>query len=293
MRNNPQGPSIMSPARLALFSLLTCVALIGAGNWSTVPVSANHPVFVEGDTDFDGDNLVGLAEDTDNGTDNVFGTLTAALGSANNGANQNGRVLIVTSGRFRESITITGANGNVSVEAAPGVEADIDAVVAGDRSSQFPGTTNATAQALPGIIVDAPANRVIVLRNLMTRNWTDGIRVLNNSRVTIDNVRAEYNTNTGIAISGNARVSISNSQINGTGFRAGATGNFPSEANVPAFGHGISFSGASRGSIIATSVTSSFGVGIVSTTGNPSGVVLQSVNSFDNAVNFDGVRIPN
>ena len=90
-------------------------------------VEANHPVFVEGNClnppagnpalvpagtcgDYDGDGLIGTAEDTDG--DRVFGTITAALG-AGTGANQNGRVVIVTSGTFAEVVNITGANGNV------------------------------------------------------------------------------------------------------------------------------------------------------------------------------------
>lgn len=290
MRHDLSGFTTLSSRRLFLFALLVCAALIGAGNLNQNTVSANHPVWVEGETDFDGDGIVGLAEDTDDATDGVFGTITAALAAANGGANQNGRVVIVTSGRFREIVTITGANGNVSLEAAPGVEANIDAVIAGARGNEFPNLSNAAAQAAPGIIVDAPANRVIVIRNIMTRNWTQGIVVRGNSRVTIDNVRAEFNTDFGINVLDNARVTITNSQVNGTGFRAGATGNFPSETDVPAPGHGISFSGSSRGSVLNTTVSHNFAVGLVNTTGSVNNVVVRGVNAFDNAVNFDGVN---
>jgi hypothetical protein len=265
----------------------------GAVVWNLVDVSANHPVLVEGERDFDGDGLVGMAEDTDNPNDRVFGTINAALGAANGAANQNGRVTIVTSGRFREIVSITAANGNVTLEAAPGVEANIDAVIAGDRSNQFPMTTNATAQAAPGIVVDAPANRSVTIRNIVSRNWTDGIRIRGASRVTLDNVRLEGNVNNGIDVAGTARVAISNSQVNYTGFRAGMTGDFPSAANQPAPGNGISFRENSRGTVAFTTVTGNFAAGISNGTGQSSAVGILMVNVFDNGANFSGIRPPN
>jgi len=262
----------------------------GASLWRTPGVEANHPVLVEGELDFDGDGLVGMAEDTDNDTDRVFGTINAALGAANGGANQNGRVVIVTSGRFREIVSITAANGNVTLEAAPGVEANIDAVVAGARANQFP-TTTAT-QASPGIVVDAASNRSVTIRNIVSRNWTDGIRILNNSRVTIDNCRLEGNVNNGIDVSGNARVTITNSHVNYTGFRAGAAGDFPSAANQPNPGIGVAFRGGATGTVVNTTVTGSFASGIANFTGNPFAVGVMAVNAFDNNPNFTGIRPP-
>jgi len=41
--------------------------------------------------------------------------------------------MIVSTGTFAEQVTITAANGNVTLEAAPGVEANVDAVLQGDR----------------------------------------------------------------------------------------------------------------------------------------------------------------
>lgn len=278
--------------RSALIAVIGGGFLTGVNYWSHPNVSANHPVLVEGEKDFDGDGLVGLAEDTDNVTDRVFGTINAALGAANGGAAQNGRVTIVTSGRFREIVVITGASGNVTLEGAAGVEANIDAVIAGDRSSQFPGTTNATAQAAPGIVVNAPANRSVTIRNIVIRNWTDGIRILSESRVAVDNVRAEGNVNNGIDVSGTARVTITNSHINFTGFRVGATGDFPSPVNQPDPGHGISFEGDSRGTVVSTTINGSFGAGISNVTGNPAAVRLLLVNAFDNNPNFIGVKPP-
>ena len=162
---------------------------------------ANHPVLVEGNNasnggpnatvvppgtagDYDGDGLVGTAEDTDNATDRIFGTITAALSSANAGANANGKVTIVRSGRFNELIRIpnggagqTDINGVTVLEAAPGVDADIDAVLSGDVAG-----ANAARQAVPGIIVNTLlTDRVVILRNLTIRNyrsacWCRGIR---------------------------------------------------------------------------------------------------------------------
>src|SRR6185295_8448403 len=108
--------------RLLAFSLL-CAALFGGTLYvSGVKVSANHPVLVEGNCDspvpgttlvspgtcgdFDGDGRIGTAEDTD-GADRIFGTLNAAIGpgtgaAAGTGANYNGKLIIVTSGRFAE-----------------------------------------------------------------------------------------------------------------------------------------------------------------------------------------------
>ncbi|MGH9838490.1 MAG: right-handed parallel beta-helix repeat-containing protein [Blastocatellia bacterium] len=273
----------------AVAALITS-SLTGASLWRTPGVAANHPVLVEGELDFDGDGLVGMAEDTDNDTDRVFGTINAALGAANGGANQNGRVAIVTSGRFREIVIITAANGNVTLEAAPGVEANIDAVVAGARANQFPATT--ATQASPGIVVDAASNRSVTIRNIVSRNWTDGIRILNNSRVTIDNCRLEGNVNNGIDVSGNARVTITNSHVNYTGFRAGAAGDFPSTANQPNPGIGVAFRDGATGTVVNTTVSGSFASGIANFTGNPFAVGVMAVNAFDNKPNFTGIRPP-
>ena len=167
---------------------------------------ANHPVFVEGNClvppagnpgavvpgtcgDYDGDGRIGVAEDNDG--DRVFGTITGALGSLPTGANQNGKVIIVTSGVFAEVVNITAANGNVTLEAAPGVNADIDAVLQGDPNS-------GARQNSPGIIVDSPNNRYVIIRNLQIRNWTSGIQVNGRSRVAIESCRIENNRDYGV-----------------------------------------------------------------------------------------------
>src|SRR5687768_6335528 len=137
-------------------SILTVGTVFSLSFIGSNPVSANHPVLVEGNCDspvpgttivdlgncgdFDGDGRIGTAEDTD-GADRIFGTLRAALGpgtgaAAGTGANNNGTITIVTSGRFAETLFI-GQQGffpgkgnpnpaNVIIQGAPGVSAEID-----------------------------------------------------------------------------------------------------------------------------------------------------------------------
>ncbi|HWQ33498.1 MAG TPA: right-handed parallel beta-helix repeat-containing protein [Blastocatellia bacterium] len=289
--NNPRTSLRQQNLRLAFVALLVLALLPAAAFWSSFEVSANHPVLVEGERDYDGDGLTGVAEDNDNANDRIFGTVTAALGAANGGANQNGRVVIVTSGRFHEQLNITNANGNTTVEAAPGVEATIDAVATGDRAGQFPASNNATRQGQPGVIVNSPANRYATLRNLVIRNWTDGIQVQGTSRVAIDNCRLEGNVNHGIQVLGSSRVTITNSQIQSTGFRVGATGSFPSDANQPNPGIGIAYRNTSSGTIMSTTVSGSFAIGVANFTGNFYGVRVLLVNSFDNGgSDFLGIK---
>ena len=249
---------------------LVVLALFSASFLGTTDVSANHPVFVEGNClnppagnsivitpgtcgDYDGDGRIGVEEDNDN--DRVFGTLSAALTTNTmTGANQNGRVVIVTSGVFAEVVSITAANGNVTLEAAPGVEADVDAVLQGDPNS-------GARQNAPGIIVNAPKDRFVTIRNIVSRNWTEGIRVSGDSNVLIDNCRIENNINFGIRIQGNAKVKIDNTTVAATGFRVSAAGDFP-RVNRPNPGNGIDFEGSSSGQVCKSCVTGSFGEGI-------------------------------
>jgi hypothetical protein len=170
---------------------------------------ANHPVLVEGEADFDGDGRIGQAEDQDGAAGDAagltFGTIAGCLGALNAAINQNGICQIVTSGNFAEVVNIT---NQVTIEAAPGVLANIEAFLAGPdpRRQQFPtaaGNANAL-QGAPGIVINSPANRYVILRNLSVTNWTDGIRVMGNSHVLIDDVQVDHNINNGIVISDNA-----------------------------------------------------------------------------------------
>ena len=259
--------------------------------FGTIDIFANHPVFVEGNClgdgaaartivppgtcgDYDGDGRIGTAEDNDAPFDRVFGTINAA--NAMVGANNNGVITIVASGIFPEVINIT---GNVTLQGAPGVEAIIDAVLQGEPGS-------GGRQSSPGIVVNSTTNNAVILRNLTSRNWTTGIRIMGSSRVSIDNCRLENNINYGIEVLDSARVSISKTKVRATGYRISPAGGFPFNS-APNPGIGILFSGASTGSIYATSVSSSFSTGISDvSSGN---VCAFQVNIFDNNSNLQNI----
>ena len=278
-------------------AFLLCAIGLVVGLLTAPSAMANHNVLVEGNCnngtdpafspvpapgvcgDYDGDQAIGTTEDNDG--DRVFGTINGAntTGSAATRANNNGKITVVTSGLFAETVTLT---GNVTLEAAPGVEANVDAVRQGDAGSN-------ARQAAPGIIVDAPNNRYVVIRNLTSRNWTSGIQVLNNSRVAIEDVRVENNVNYGVEVSDNARVSINNSQVHATGFRLNpATGDFPTTSN-PNPGIGIEFDDKSSGTVCQTSVTGSFRAGI---RGSDKRVSTALLNVFDNKPDLSGLGKP-
>lgn len=264
---------------------MTVLATILLGSGS---VLANHPVLLEGNCnnppagnstvitpgtcgDYDGDGLIGTAEDNDG--DRVFGTIAAANGIL--GVNNNGTITIVTSGTFAESVTIT---GNVTLQAAPGVDANIDAVLQGDLD-------NIARQGLPGIIVNAPANRYVVIRNITSRNWTSGIQVNGESRVAIESCRVEHNVNYGIEVNDTARVKVDKSEVVATGFRLNPdTGDFPTTSD-PSPGIGISFEDASRGMVCRTEVSGSFRAGIARASRS---VSVTDVCVFDNNPDFQG-----
>lgn len=262
--------------------------LVGMVILGTTSVLANHPVLVEGNCnfeafghqngpvapgggcgDYDGDGRIGLQEDND-GVDRIFGTLNGALGAA--GIANNGTITIVTSGTFAEQIIIT---GNVTLQAAPGVEANIDAVLQGDAGST-------ARQGQFGVVVNAPANRHVVIRNITVRNWLRGFHLDGDSRVTIENCRVEHNADFGIDVNENVRVTITKSEVHATGFRLNpATGNFPT-ANTPNPGFGISFRGTSSGIVTFTTVTGNFCGGIVSTTTGSVMFIPNTNTIFDN-----------
>jgi len=283
---------------IAVFSfaaLLTGSVIVG-----TEYASANHPVLVEGNClgdgsaqrtlvpagtcgDYDGDGRIGTAEDNDLPFDRVFGTINAANSAA--GAANNGMITIVASGTFPEVVTLT---GNVTLQGAPGVAANIDAVVQGEPGS-------GARQNSPGIIINAPANRYVVIRNIISRNWTSGIQINGDSRVAIQNSKFENNVNYGIEVTGNARVAISNTEVFASGFRQSGSGDFPTTAQ-PNPGKGIEFDDDSSGSIFATTVSGSFAAGISDQTGfsrprNRNNVCVFNVNVFDNQPNFENIRV--
>ena len=271
-------------------SVVMILALLCFSSLSTNHVSANHPVLVEGNCDspvpgtvllapsqtgrdvcgdYDGDGRIGTAEDTD-GADRIFGTINAALGpgtgaAAGTGANHNGTVTIVTSGRFAEPIYIgqlradglgSSNAGHVTLEAAPGVDADIDAVFQGDPA----GGNTARQTTGIGIRVYYETNALrTTLRNLTIRNWATGISLEQNARVTIDNCRLENNLDYGIRLTTDARVSVFNSRITATGFRVSGNVGVPTTTT---FGHAISFEGGTAGSVFHSLITGSAGAAI-------------------------------
>lgn len=255
---------------------------------------ANHPVLVEGNCnvppagtnsvieagtcgDYDGDGLIGIDEDNDG--DRVFGTINGANSSA--GINNNGTILIVTSGTFAEQVTLS---GNVTLEAAPGVVANIDAVLQGDGGS-------GARQGTPGIIIDAPENRRVTVRNLLVKNWTNGIDVRGDSHVLIDSCRVENNVNYGILASDSSSVQIVDTTVSATGYRLNpGTGDFPT-VETPEPGIGISFEAGTAGAVSNTTVNGSFGAGISNNAGG-NAVQVRSLSLFDNDRNQDGPLKP-
>jgi Right handed beta helix region len=294
-------------ARLGIFGLLAATLLVGTTFLSSTKVEANHPVLVEGNCDspvpgttlvapgtcgdFDGDGRIGTAEDTD-GADRIFGTLRAALGpgtgaAAGTGANYNGSILIVKSGRFAESLIIGNAGfipgegtanpGNLTIEAAPGVEADIDAVLQGD-----PAGGNTARQAGAGIVIiySAP-DSVVTLRNLTIRNFLEGVGAALNSRVVIDNCRFENNRDNGVRIQDSVRLTISNTQITASGRRIPVSG--PSNP-----GNGLTVQNAAQARIYDSVFSHNLAAGISNLTGIAGNVVLFKVGTYFNGTDING-----
>ena len=266
--------------RLLMFSILAAALCFGVSFLGSTGVEANHPVLVEGNCDspvpgttlvtvagtcgdYDGDGRIGTAEDTD-GADRIFGTLAAALGpgtgaAAGTGANFNGSITIVAPGRFAEAVNIISSNqGNVTIQAAPGVEAQIDAVLQGD-----PANANNSRQGLSGIFVNMPSSGRVILRNLTIRNWTIGITAAGSSQVTIDNCRLENNLNYGIRAIDSANVFITNTRVHATGYRVGSAGTCPSGGCTPFPGHAISFDVSSSGAVFHSNISGNFGTALV------------------------------
>ncbi|MEW6732083.1 MAG: right-handed parallel beta-helix repeat-containing protein [Acidobacteriota bacterium] len=308
--------------RSILLALIVLSFAIGVTIVSNT-VEANHPVLLEGNNanglapvagtgpagiggtattapignggDYDGDGMVGTAEDVDNATDRIFGTMTAALLAANGGANANGHVIIVTSGRFPETITIpntaagqTNLNGTTIIEAAPGVQANLDAVLQGDPSVA-PATTNGTRQGGNGMTINfvsnpaIPAVPSVILRNLVIRNYQIGLNIMGNARVTVTNCRFDSNVQSGIAVSGTSKLVITDSVIVGNGVRVAAA---PVGTATPNPGNGIAFSGSASGQISQCTITGNVAAGV--TNSGTAVVGLNQNNVFDNSPNFQG-----
>lgn len=303
-----RGEHARTVLRFAIFAAL----LVCAFHASAAKVSAQgHTVFVEGNCDspvpgttlvapgtcgdYDGDGRIGTAEDTD-GADRIFGSINAALGTgtgaaAGTGINHNGRVVIVTSGRFHEAIFIgrilcTGcpgsANpGNVTLEAAPGVDAVIDAMFQGD-----PGGGNNARLAATGIAVSYLPNtttglsRLVVLRNLTVRNYARGAEISHNARILIDNCRFENNLNYGVLLNFGALAVIRDTTVSGTGFRTvGAAAASPA--------HGISLESNAQAKIVDSVSSHNAGAGIFNS-GGAANLTLFKVGLYFNGTDLLG-----
>jgi hypothetical protein len=263
---------IFSPKHLTGIVLMTL-----ACSFSSVTF-ANHSVLVEGESDFDGDGMMGMAEDEDG--DQVFGTITRALGGAP-GISQNGRITVVTSGRFLEQIVNTAA-GVVVLEAAPGVNAVIEAFGAGAAG-------NEDRQQAPGITVDSNGDFPVIIRNIVSRNWTTGFLIMQRSHVQLDSVRADSNVNYGINVIGEADVVIRNAEVIGTGFRNSGTAGLDVPAEMqPMPGIGIAFEESSEGKVTDTTVAHSYAAGIANRTGNRKRVDTARNTVFNNKVKASG-----
>jgi hypothetical protein len=294
-------------ARLLMAALIVCGVGVLVFSGGT-RVSANHPVLVEGNCDspvpgttlvapgtcgdFDGDGRIGTAEDTD-GADRIFGTINAALGTgtgaaAGTGANHNGQVTIVTSGRFYEVVYI-GQNllgpgnpgaanpGNVTLEAAPGVDAQINAVFQGDPAGQ-----NAARVQNVGIGINySLTNNVVTLRNLTVRNFDTGIFVSTGARVVIDNCRVENNISYGIRVVNGTAV-INNTRVEASGFRTGVG------SSTPTPGNGLEVLGSGQARVINSVFAQNNNCGIANFTNNAAAVQVYQVSAFFNSTGDSG-----
>ena len=268
-------PRLSPPARpLAAAVALAALALSGGA-------LANHSVLVEGESDFDGDGLLGADEDGDG--DQVFGTINAAVGTMDSAPPgniaDNGQITIVTSGRFLEQVNLAGTGVEI-LQAAPGVEAVVEAFQGGGTPED-----NNRRQQQPGIIVHTDGSFPVEIRNITSRNWTVGILVRGSSRVTIDDVQLDSNVNYGIQVQGDSKVVVTDSQVNSSGYRrSGSLGLTPGGDISPSPGVGIEFEDGSSGIVSFTTVAHSFSTGIQSN----GRVRLLGNTVFDNNPNYDG-----
>ncbi len=266
--------SISHARRRPILGLLAAALLLA-------PAAAlgNHTVFVEGRVDWDGDLLTGAAEDLD-GDDKVFGTINGALQIGLTGAiNQNGRITIVSSGFFLEQVVVTAA-GNVILEAAPGVAANLEAFA---PPAQDPG--NVTRQNQPGVIVDSDGTFIVVLRNLTIRNWTIGVLARNKARVTVENCVIDSNVQYGVQATEFSKVAVVDSRVDASGFRNSPTNGVDDTPNP---GIGIAVEDAARMVVASTSVTHSFSAGISNETGVQSSLLTNDVSVHDSNPFYSG-----
>lgn len=270
--------------------LLMSMTLAAALLLPAAPALANHPVTVEGNCfgpgaggtatglqmspvppgscgDFDGDGRIGVAEDAD--MDNNFGSINAAVTAVGN----NGRITIVASGTFPESVRLVPTEGaSIVLAAARGVDANIDAVVQGQAG-------NAERQQQPGIFIGGCAACRVAVRNLTIRNWDEGVLVRRYSRALLDDLRVEGNLDFGVRVVDRSRVTVTDSTIDATGYRKDSTG-----VNRPDYGIGLRLSRDAYASVYQTTISNNFAAGLSAKRGHTR---LQHVQLFGNHPNLE------
>lgn len=253
------------------------------------PASANHPVTVEGNCfgpgsgatatglrmspvepgtcgDYDGDGLIGVAEDED--LDNNFGTITGGLEAVA----QNGTVTIVSNGTFPEAVRLTPTEGaSVTLESAPGVRATIDAVVQGQAG-------NADRANQSGIHVRGCSECQVTVRNITTRNFARGVSVHGRSHALLVGIRAEGNLNYGIKAVERARLTVRSAVVNATGYRKDAAGVAKAEPGI-----GVRIADEAKASIYNATVSNSRDAGIKA---DRNKVLLRDIQVFGNHPNL-------
>ena len=283
MRNLNKRKNYFAVLNIKLVGLIAVVCFLTVNAW------ANHPVFLEGNClvppsgssptitagtcgDYDGDGRIGTAEDTDG--DRVFGTIKGANGAT--GINNNGTITVVTSGVFAENpLNIT---GNVTLQAAPGVEAIIDAVLQGDPD-------NDGRQVSSGLFINTEPYRRVLIRNITIKNFATGIRISGGSMVVLENVKIENCRDYGVdAQSGNS-LSIFNSSITSIGYRQSSLGDYPF-FNTAAEGTAVKFQSNLNLNVVNSHIANNFKRGIWNT-GTGSVCISNSsfINNGSNTVN--------
>lgn len=253
------------------------------------PAWANHPVFVEGNCfgpgsgatatglrnspvppgtcgDYDGDGLIGTAEDEDQ--DNNFGTINGGLEAVA----QNGTVTIVANGTFPEAVRLTPVEGaSVTLEAAPGVRAAIDAVVQGQAG-------NADRATEAGVFVKTCRLCRATVRNISVRNFARGFAIRGDSRVLLTGVRTDGNLNYGIIALERSRVTVRGAVVNATGFRKSADGVAEAKPGI-----GVKIGRDAKASIYHATISNSRRAGLFA---HRDDVILRDVQSFGNDPNY-------
>jgi hypothetical protein len=286
---------------------LSVALLFAAASWASVSAQTPITVLVEGNTcgevapsedaflfssssaDFDGDGDTGTAEDTDG--DTVYGTIQAALEAIDH----NGKVVIVTSGCFYENVYIgqqfgtiapIGAvtPGNVTLEAAPGVGAVIDAFAPATDPASAGNNTRSQGTGVNVNYTTNGASRVVTIRNVQIRNFAIGIAVDNTARANVDRVRIENNVFYGIRYSNSTRGTVSYSHVSATGFRfSNAPAPPPPPAQAAFIGSGIFANQTSQVHIVDTVSTQNANYGVAANTAT--GVPVVVVNRVNAALN--------